>query len=193
MTNFIEALPCAARLIVSVAWVAHIIIYLLIDPPLSPFLNEVFIKLDDIWGTSESIFFRVLLNDIIFICLFFSTRSFGHCSVCILLLLPPACSHCGGNDAWPEISLHNNSSHEVKNFLVTFIYFVFIYNLVADILFLLVFRWGATLMNSFLFNVGLILLSSIRLASLFLYIFNYIKGKATVMVCLKCQIQSDTF
>lgn len=40
------------RLIVSVAWVAHIIIYLLIDPPLSPFLNEVFIKLDDIWGNS---------------------------------------------------------------------------------------------------------------------------------------------
>lgn len=39
------------RLIVSVAWVVHIVIYLLIDPPLSPFLNEVFIKLDDVWGT----------------------------------------------------------------------------------------------------------------------------------------------
>ena len=39
------------RLIVSVAWVAHIIIYLLIRPPLSAFLNEVFIKLDDVWGT----------------------------------------------------------------------------------------------------------------------------------------------
>ena len=37
-------------LIVSVAWVAHIVIYLLINPPLSPFLNDVFIKLDDIWG-----------------------------------------------------------------------------------------------------------------------------------------------
>ncbi|CAN1853724.1 LIMR family protein At5g01460 [Linum perenne] len=37
-------------LIVSVAWIVHIIIYLLIDPPLSPFLNEVFIKLDDVWG-----------------------------------------------------------------------------------------------------------------------------------------------
>ncbi|XP_071691624.1 LIMR family protein At5g01460-like [Rutidosis leptorrhynchoides] len=37
-------------LIVSTAWVVHIIIYLLIDPPLSPFLNEVFIKLDDAWG-----------------------------------------------------------------------------------------------------------------------------------------------
>ena len=42
------------RLIVSVAWVAHIIIYLLIDPPLSPFLNEVFIKLDDVWGMLEN-------------------------------------------------------------------------------------------------------------------------------------------
>ncbi|KAL0309969.1 UNVERIFIED_CONTAM: LIMR family protein [Sesamum radiatum] len=37
-------------LIVSVAWIAHIVIYLLIDPPLSPFLNEVFIKLDGVWG-----------------------------------------------------------------------------------------------------------------------------------------------
>ncbi|KAL8481535.1 hypothetical protein ACS0TY_027876 [Phlomoides rotata] len=33
-----------------VAWIAHIVIYLLIDPPLSAFLNEIFIKLDDIWG-----------------------------------------------------------------------------------------------------------------------------------------------
>lgn len=41
------------RLIVSVAWVAHIVIYLLIDPPLSPFLNEIFIRLDDVWGTFQ--------------------------------------------------------------------------------------------------------------------------------------------
>lgn len=41
------------RLVVSIAWVAHIIIYLLIDPPLSAFLNEVFIKLDDIWGNLD--------------------------------------------------------------------------------------------------------------------------------------------
>ncbi|KAH8505976.1 hypothetical protein H0E87_012986 [Populus deltoides] len=44
-------------LIVSVAWVAHIIIYLLVDPPLSPFLNEVFIKLDDIWGLLGTVAF----------------------------------------------------------------------------------------------------------------------------------------
>jgi hypothetical protein len=36
-----------------VAWIAHIITDLLIDPPLSPFLNEVFIKLVDIWGMLE--------------------------------------------------------------------------------------------------------------------------------------------
>lgn len=41
------------RLIVSVAWVAHIVIYLLINPPLSPFLNDVFIKLDDVWGIMQ--------------------------------------------------------------------------------------------------------------------------------------------
>ncbi|WVZ06727.1 hypothetical protein V8G54_020073 [Vigna mungo] len=38
------------RLIVCVSWVGHIIICLLVDPPLCPFLNEVFIKLVDIWG-----------------------------------------------------------------------------------------------------------------------------------------------
>lgn len=54
LTRFIDIknlLPVFFRLIVSVAWIAHIVIYLLISPPLSPFLNEVFIKLDDIWGT----------------------------------------------------------------------------------------------------------------------------------------------
>jgi len=42
-----------------VAWVAHIIIYLLVDPPLSPFLNEVFIKLDDIWGMLEYAYLNI--------------------------------------------------------------------------------------------------------------------------------------
>jgi len=40
-----------------VAWVAHIVIYSLISPPLSPFLNEVFIKLDDVWGMSSELSF----------------------------------------------------------------------------------------------------------------------------------------
>ena len=38
------------RLCVSVAWVAHIILYMLIEPPVSPFLNDIFIKLDNVWG-----------------------------------------------------------------------------------------------------------------------------------------------
>ncbi|KAL8479231.1 hypothetical protein ACS0TY_026194 [Phlomoides rotata] len=41
-------LPCQTDTLM--AWIAHIVIYLLIDPPLSAFLNEIFIKLDDIWG-----------------------------------------------------------------------------------------------------------------------------------------------
>jgi len=56
----LTSFACLIRLIVSVAWVAHIIIYLLIDPPLSPFLNEVFIKLDDIWGNFLYSFVSVL-------------------------------------------------------------------------------------------------------------------------------------
>jgi hypothetical protein len=47
----------ACRLIISIAWVAHIIIYLLVDPPLSSFLNEVFIKLDGVWGIFWSFVF----------------------------------------------------------------------------------------------------------------------------------------
>ncbi|CAL5323247.1 unnamed protein product [Camellia sinensis] len=86
-------------LIVSVAWIAHIVIYLLINPPLSPFLNGVFIKLDDVWG---------LLG----------TAAFAF--FCFYLLLA----------------------------------------VIAGAM------WGATLMNSFLFNVGLILLCSIRYCSL---------------------------
>ncbi|XP_004506743.1 LIMR family protein At3g08930-like [Cicer arietinum] len=43
-------IPYHYKFVVYMAWIAHIVIYLLIDPPLSLFLNEVFIKLDDIWG-----------------------------------------------------------------------------------------------------------------------------------------------
>ncbi|KAH8484914.1 hypothetical protein H0E87_026614 [Populus deltoides] len=101
-------------LIVSVAWVAHIIIYLLIDPPLSPFLNEVFIKLDDIWGLLGTVAFA-------FFCFY------------LLLAVIAGAMMLG-------LRLVFITIHPMK--------------------------WGATLMNSFLFNVGLILLCSIRLASL---------------------------
>ncbi|KAG5069160.1 hypothetical protein JHK85_001537 [Glycine max] len=95
--------------IVSVAWVAHIIIYLLIDPPLSPFLNEVFIKLDDIWG---------LLG----------TAAFAFFCFYLLLAVIAGAMMLG-------LRLVFITIHPMK--------------------------WGATLMNSFLFNVGLILLCSI--------------------------------
>lgn len=102
------------------------------------------------------------------------TRSSGYSSICILLLLPFACCDCWGNDAWHEISFHNNPSHEVMNNVLLFILQYLVYFVVFVSWWLLVtwhlgwidsYRWGATLMNSFLFNVGLILLCSIRLAS----------------------------
>ncbi|XP_042050095.1 LIMR family protein At3g08930-like isoform X3 [Salvia splendens] len=97
-------------LIVSVAWVAHIIIYLLIDPPLSAFLNEVFIKLDDIWGLLGTVAFAVF---------------------CFYLLLSVITGAMMIGLKLVFITIHPM-------------------------------KWGATLMNSFLFNVGLILLCSIR-------------------------------
>ncbi|KAM5560426.1 LIMR family protein [Rosa sericea] len=96
-------------LIVSVAWVAHIVIYLLISPPLSPFLNEVFIKLDDIWGLLGTVAFA-------FFCFY------------LLIAVIAGAMMLGMKLVFITI-------HPMK--------------------------WGATLMNSFLFNVGLILLSSI--------------------------------
>ncbi|XP_008449896.2 LIMR family protein At5g01460 [Cucumis melo] len=96
-------------LIVSVAWVVHIVIYLLIDPPLSPFLNEVFIKLDDVWG---------LLG----------TAAFAFFCFYLLLAVIAGAMMLG-------LRLVFITIHPMK--------------------------WGATLMNSFLFNVGLILLCSI--------------------------------
>ncbi|KAL6861591.1 hypothetical protein ACP4OV_017291 [Aristida adscensionis] len=96
-------------LIVSIAWVAHIVIYLLIDPPLSSFLNEVFIKLDGVWG---------LLG----------TAAFAF--FCFYLLIAVI-----AGEMMLGLKLVFITIHPMK--------------------------WGGTLMNSFLFNVGLILLCSI--------------------------------
>ncbi|KAG5557989.1 hypothetical protein RHGRI_008035 [Rhododendron griersonianum] len=110
-----------AKLIVSVAWVAHIVIYLLINPPRSPFLNDVFIKLDDVWG---------LLG----------TAAFAF--FCFYLLLAVIAG---------------------ETMLGMRLVFITIHPM----------KWGGTLMNSFLFNVGLILLCSISViqfcASAFAY------------------------
>ncbi|XVE97085.1 hypothetical protein REPUB_Repub02eG0280300 [Reevesia pubescens] len=108
-------------LIVSVAWVAHIVIYLLIDPPLSPFLNEVFIKLDDIWG---------LLG----------TAAFAFFCFYLLLAVIAGAMMLG-------LRLVFITIHPMK--------------------------WGATLMNSFLFNVALILLCSISVIQFCSTAFGY--------------------
>lgn len=91
------------------AWIVHIVIYLLISPPLSPFLNIVFIKLDDVWGLLGTLAFA-----------FF----------CFYLLLAVI-----AGEMMIGLRLVFITIHPMK--------------------------WGGTLMNSFLFNVGLILLCSI--------------------------------
>ncbi|KAJ4972283.1 hypothetical protein NE237_005382 [Protea cynaroides] len=108
-------------LIVSVAWVAHIVIYLLIDPPLSPFLNEVFVKLDNVWG---------LLG----------TAAFAFFCFYLLIAVIAGAMMLG-------LRLVFITIHPMK--------------------------WGATLMNSFLFNVGLILLSSISVIQFCATAFGY--------------------
>uniref|UniRef100_A0A1D1YBC5 LIMR family protein At5g01460 n=1 Tax=Anthurium amnicola TaxID=1678845 RepID=A0A1D1YBC5_9ARAE len=107
--------------IVSVAWVAHIIIYLLVDPPLSAFLNEVFIKLDDVWG---------LLG----------TAAFAFFCFYLLLAVIAGAMMLG-------LKLVFITIHPMK--------------------------WGGTLMNSFLFNVGLILLCSISVIQFCSTAFGY--------------------
>ncbi|KAB2066629.1 hypothetical protein ES319_A09G174700v1 [Gossypium barbadense] len=108
-------------LIVSVAWIIHIVIYLLIDPPLSPFLNEIFIKLDDIWGLLGTVAFA-------FFCFY------------LLLAVIAGAMMLG-------LRLVFITIHPMK--------------------------WGATLMNSFLFNVGLILLCSISVIQFCATAFGY--------------------
>ncbi|KAJ8898958.1 hypothetical protein K2173_008459 [Erythroxylum novogranatense] len=108
-------------LIVSIAWIAHIIIYLLVDPPLSPFLNEVFIKLDDVWGLLGTAAFT-------FFCFY------------LLLAVVAGAMMLG-------LRLVFITIHPMK--------------------------WGGTLMNSFLFNVGLILLCSISVIQFCSTAFGY--------------------
>ncbi|RCV43904.1 hypothetical protein SETIT_9G331800v2 [Setaria italica] len=121
-------------LIVSIAWVEHIVISLLIDPPLSSFLNEVFIKLDGVWG---------LLG----------TAAFAF--FCFYLLIAVI---AGGDDAWFETCFHHNSPDEVTASYLGILFFPAVLLITNQSI---CFRWGGTLMNSFLFNVGLILLCSI--------------------------------
>ncbi|CAA6659272.1 unnamed protein product [Spirodela intermedia] len=107
--------------VVSVAWVVHIVIYSLIDPPVSAFLNEVFIKLDDVWG---------LLG----------TAAFAFFCFYLLLAVIAGAMMLG-------LKLVFVTIHPMK--------------------------WGGTLMNSFLFNVGLILLCSISVIQFCSTAFGY--------------------
>lgn len=106
LANFVLGL---IGLCVSVVWVVHIILYMLLQPPVSPFLNDFFIKLDNAFG---------LLG----------TAAFAF--FCFYLLLAVIAG---------EMQLGMR------------LVFVTIHPM----------KWGGTLMNSFLFNVGLILLCSI--------------------------------
>ncbi|KAJ7523093.1 hypothetical protein O6H91_18G037000 [Diphasiastrum complanatum] len=94
---------------VSVMWVAHIIVYMLVQPPAAPLLNQVFVKLDNAWGLLGTVAFAIF---------------------CMYLILAVIAGemHLGMNLIFITI-------HPMK--------------------------YGGTLMNSFLFNVGLILLCSI--------------------------------
>ncbi|KAK6919614.1 LMBR1-like membrane protein [Dillenia turbinata] len=103
-------------LIASGAWVAHIVIYLLIDPPLSPFLNDAFIKLDDIWGLLGTVAFAFFCFYLL-VAVIDGAMMFG--LGLVFITIPPM-------------------------------------------------KWEDTLMDSFLFNVGLILLCSISCIFAFL-------------------------
>ncbi|KAL2652415.1 hypothetical protein R1flu_020543 [Riccia fluitans] len=96
-------------LVVTVVWLVHIIIFMLVNPPVSPFLNSFFVKLDDAWG---------LLG----------TSAFAFFCLYLILAVISGEMHVGLNVVFFTI-------HPMK--------------------------WNGTLMNSFLFNVGLILLCSI--------------------------------
>ncbi|CAK9227079.1 unnamed protein product [Sphagnum tenellum] len=96
-------------LVVSAVWLVHIVIYMLITPPLNPFLNWFFIRLDNVWGLLGTVAFA-----------FF----------CFYLLL----------------AVISGEMQLGLNFL-----FITIHPM----------KWNGTLMSSFLFNVGLILICSI--------------------------------
>ncbi|CAK9215984.1 unnamed protein product [Sphagnum troendelagicum] len=96
-------------IVISVVWLVHIIIFMLVTPPIKPFLNDFFIRLDKAWGLLGTVGFGVF---------------------CLYLLL----------------AVISGEVHLGLNFL-----FIQLHPM----------KWNGTLMNSFLFNVGLILACSI--------------------------------
>eukprot|EP00899_Mesostigma_viride_P010788 jgi/Mesvir1/19710/Mv09970-RA.1 len=98
-------------LIMSILWFVHIVLFIFFDPPLTPFLNDVFVKLDDVFGL-------------------FGTSAFA--LFCFWLML---CTIKGNMKLGLRLLIF--TVHPMKV--------------------------GGTMMSSFLFNVGMILLCSISL------------------------------
>lgn len=46
-------------IIISLAWVAHVIIYMLLDPPLFRFLNQLFVSLDNVFPLFGTLAFAI--------------------------------------------------------------------------------------------------------------------------------------
>ncbi|KAH8970953.1 hypothetical protein BDL97_02G115800 [Sphagnum fallax] len=46
-------------IVISVVWLVHIIIFMLVTPPIKPFLNDFFIRLDKAWGLLGTVGFGV--------------------------------------------------------------------------------------------------------------------------------------
>lgn len=49
LSFFLKLFVGIVGILVSTVWLIHIVVYMLVDPPLSPFLNDLFIELDEIF------------------------------------------------------------------------------------------------------------------------------------------------
>lgn len=60
LSFFVQLLAGCIGAGASVVWIVHVVLYLLISPPSSSFLNDVFVDLDDVFplfGTASFAFF----------------------------------------------------------------------------------------------------------------------------------------
>ena len=47
MSFYLRLMVGAVSVVVSLAWIIHIVVYMLIKPPPAPFLNDLFVELDE--------------------------------------------------------------------------------------------------------------------------------------------------
>lgn len=52
-------------MLVAVAWIAHIVVYMIIDPPLHPLLNDAFKALDDVFPLFGVLLFTIFCSYLI--------------------------------------------------------------------------------------------------------------------------------